>query len=114
MAEPKSVVLLSAPKSAGSEQKSKKPARSLRFELTLQETTKETYSEFSYLDLVSKEKVCLTGHTIFGLHSLLVLCHVHVMLMLRILLQFLSLLQGFWCVPWCCCSLALKAAMFAV
>ncbi|KAF0307370.1 Ubinuclein-2 [Amphibalanus amphitrite] len=56
MAEPKTAVLLSAPKSAGSEQKSKKPARSLRFELTLQETTKETYSEFSYLDLVSKEK----------------------------------------------------------
>ena len=58
MAEPKAAGLLSAPKSAVGEQKSKrKPARSLRIEITLQETTKETYSEFSYLDLVSKEKV---------------------------------------------------------
>ena len=57
MAETNAAVLLSAPKSAVSEHKKKKPARSLRFELTLQESTKETYSEFSYLDLVSKEKV---------------------------------------------------------
>lgn len=55
MARVKTKSLLSASKPTGNRPKTS--TRSLRFELTLKETTKEEYSEFNYLDLIEEEKV---------------------------------------------------------